>query len=143
MPVHSFLALILVLTLGTLPVSAVDTGTGDTLADVRELIDAENWTMALSIAKPIAAARPNDADALNLLAYILRQTGDFKNAEGFYLKALDISPRHLGANEYLGELYVETGRLDEALERLAMVEAICGRTCEEYLELKAAIDGAR
>ena len=124
------------------PAAAVDRGTGDNIADAQELVENENWTAALPVLKRIVADSPGDPDALNLLAYVLRHTGDYRNAEGFYRKALAINPQHLGANEYLGELYVLTGALDQAKERLAMVESICGQTCEEYLELKAAIDAA-
>lgn len=136
------LAVLLAILALAAPVAAVDTGTGDNLSDAQALIANENWTAALPVLKRIVADQPNDPDALNLLAYVLRHTGDHRNAEGFYLKALGIAPQHLGANEYLGELYVLTGALDKAKERLAVIESICGTTCEEYLELKAAIDAA-
>jgi Flp pilus assembly protein TadD len=134
---HLLVALVLVT-----PTLAVDNGTGDNLSDAQELVEAENWTAALPVLKRLVAGRPRDPDALNLLAYVLRHTGDYRNAEGFYLKALGLDPHHLGANEYLGELYVLTGAIDKAKERLAVVEAICGQACEEYLELKAVIDSA-
>ena len=51
-------------------------------------------------------------------------------------------PRHLGANEYLGELYAETGKLDLAKERLAVLEAACGKSCEEREDLAKAIAAA-
>ena len=132
-------ALILVIGLTT-PSWAVDRGTGDTLADAQELVANENWTAALAVLKRVVAASPEDPDALNLLAYTLRHTGDIRNAEGFYLKALAIEPEHIGANEYLGELYVGSGELDKALERLVVLEAACSADCEEYLELKALIE---
>jgi hypothetical protein len=44
---------------------------------------------------------------------------------------------HLGINEYLGELYVQTNRLDLAKERLAVLN---GCKCEEYEELKELIE---
>tara|TARA_R110002020_G_scaffold255477_9_gene469234 strand:- start:364 stop:798 length:435 start_codon:yes stop_codon:yes gene_type:complete len=124
------------------PTGAVDRGTGDTLDDAQELVDNQNWTAALAVLKRVVAGSPDDPDALNLLAYVLRHSGDYRNAEGFYLKALGIDPQHLGANEYLGELYALSGALSKARERLAMVEAICGTDCEEYRELAAAIEAA-
>ena len=63
--------------------------------------------------------------------------GDFKNAEIYYLKGLKIKPKHLGINEYLGELYVQTNRIDLAKQRL---EVIKNCNCEEYEELKELID---
>ena len=139
MLIRTLAALLVMLALAA-PAAAVDRGTGDNLSDAQELVDSENWTAALAVLKRIVADQPEDPDALNLLAYTLRHTGDYRNAEGIYRKALGIDPQHLGANEYLGELYVLTGALDQAQERLAVIESICGIACEEYLELKAAID---
>jgi hypothetical protein len=48
-------------------------------------------------------------------------------------------PRHLGANEYLGELYVELGQFDKAKERLAVLRAACGEDCRQTKELEQAI----
>jgi Flp pilus assembly protein TadD len=141
MLIRTLAALLVALALGS-PTMAVDNGVGENLGAARELVDSQDWTGALPVLKRIVAARPYDPDALNLLAYVLRHTGDYRNAEGFYLKALGLDPHHLGANEYLGELHVLTGAIDKAKDRLAVIEAICGQACEEYLELKAAIDSA-
>ncbi len=51
-----------------------------------------------------------------------------------------IEPSHIGINEYLGELYVATNRLDLAEERLKILENC---NCEEYTELKQIIDGTK
>ena len=79
-----------------------------------------------------------DADILNYLGYTLRKTGDFKKAETYYLKGLELDAKHLGINEYLGELYVQTGRIELAKNRL---EVLKGCKCEEYEELKELIEG--
>ena len=76
-------------------------------------------------------------DILNYLGYSLRKIGEFKKAEIYYLKGLDLDAGHLGINEYLGELYVQTGRVDLAMERLAILK---GCNCEEYDELKELIE---
>ena len=65
---------------------------------------------------------------------------DPEEAEGYYLRALEQEPEHRGANEYLGELYLETGRLELAEERLAVLDDACFFGCEEYDELKEAIE---
>ena len=57
----------------------------------------------------------NNPDILNYLGFTLRKTGKLKEAEKFYLAGLKIKPDHNGINEYLGELYVNTGRMDLAL----------------------------
>ena len=78
-----------------------------------------------------------NADILNYLGFTLRKTGDFKQAEVYYLMGLEIDAGHLGINEYLGELYVQTNRLELAKERLAVLK---GCNCEEYSELKEIIE---
>jgi tetratricopeptide (TPR) repeat protein len=83
---------------------------------------------------------PNKADTLNYLGFTSRKLGDFENGEKYYLKGLAIDPKHNGINEYLGELYVSTNRLNLAVERLEVLKG-CG--CEEYDELKAIIDGEK
>ena len=78
-----------------------------------------------------------NADILNYLGFALRKTGDFEKAEVYYLKGLNLDAGHLGINEYLGELYVQTGRIELAKERLQVLN---GCNCEEYDELKELIE---
>ena len=78
-----------------------------------------------------------NADILNYLGFALRKTGDFEKAEKFYLEGLKIDAGHLGINEYLGELYVQTNRINLAKERLQVLN---GCKCEEYDELKELIE---
>ena len=67
--------------------------------------------------------KPNQADTLNYLGFTTRKLGDFENGEKYYLLGLEIEPNHVGINEYLGELYVVTNRLDLAKERLKVLES--------------------
>jgi len=78
-----------------------------------------------------------NSDLLNYFGYALRKTGDFEKAEVYYLKGLELDAGHLGINEYLGELYVQTGRIELAKERLQVLK---GCKCEEYDELKELIE---
>ncbi len=71
------------------------------------------------------------------MGYTLRKTGNLKKAEIYYLKGLNLDPNHLGINEYLGELYVETNRIELAKKRLNTLQ---GCNCEEYKELKELIE---
>ena len=84
--------------------------------------------------------KPNNADILNYLGFATRKLGDFKKGEEYYLEGLAIEPDHIGINEYLGELYVATNRVDLAKERL---EILKGCNCDEYKELKEIIDGTK
>ena len=78
-----------------------------------------------------------NADILNYLGFTLRKTGNFEEAEKFYLAGLEIKPNHKGINEYLGELYVKTNRIKLAKERL---EVLKDCKCEEFEELKELIE---
>jgi UPF0271 protein len=84
--------------------------------------------------------KPNQADTLNYLGFTTRKLGDFENGEKYYLQGLAIKPDHIGINEYLGELYVVTNRMDLAKERLKVLETC---NCEEYKELKEIIEGTK
>ena len=75
-------------------------------------------------------------DILNYMGFTSRKTGNFDKAENYYLKGLDLDPKHNGINEYLGELYVQTNRIDKANERLAVLKNC---KCDEYSELELII----
>ena len=83
---------------------------------------------------------PNKVDTLNYLGFTTRKLGDFENGEKYYLQGLKIDPKHIGINEYLGELYVATNRHNLAVERL---EVLKGCNCREYDDLKAIIAGKK
>ena len=76
-------------------------------------------------------------DILNYLGFTLRKAGNFEEAEKFYLLGLEIKPDHKEINEYLGELYIKTNRIELAKERL---EVLKGCKCEEFEELKELIE---
>ena len=84
--------------------------------------------------------KPNEPDTLNYLGFTTRKLGDFESGEKYYLQGLAINPAHIGINEYLGELYVTTGRHNLAVERL---EILKGCNCKEYEQLKAIIAGEK
>ncbi len=75
-------------------------------------------------------------DILNYMGFTTRKTGNFKKAEKFYLEGLNLKPNHNGINEYLGELYVQTNRIDKANERLEVLKSC---NCKEFSELELII----
>ena len=85
------------------------------------------------------AAKTGNADAWDYIGLSQRKLKKFDQALGAYRKALAIDPGHRGANEYLGELFLQTGDLAKAEERLKKLDDICTFGCEEYDDLKAAI----
>ena len=111
----------------------------DKLGAARTQIAAKKWPAALDELK-----RVNDtgsADWNNLMGYSLRKSAppDYAAAEKYYDEALRIDPKHRGALEYSGELYLITGNLPKAEERLAMLDKACRLPCEEYNDLKKSV----
>ena len=84
--------------------------------------------------------KPGKPDTLNYLGFTTRKLGDFDNGEKYYLEGLAINPKHIGINEYLGELYVVTKRHNLAIERLEVLKSC---NCKEYEQLKAIIAGEK
>jgi tetratricopeptide (TPR) repeat protein len=124
-----------------LPVAAVDmqNNVGEVdLTSVRRKVKAKDWKAAIEELKPIIA-KVDNADAYNLYAFSLRNTGDYKQAFTYYGKALDFDANHKGAHEYLGELYVMTSNMPKAREHLAILEKLCPSGCEELDDLRKAI----
>ncbi|MDE0386449.1 MAG: tetratricopeptide repeat protein [Defluviicoccus sp.] len=108
-------------------------------AKAAELIEAGKFAEALPLLKKAEAAEPDNADVHNYLGYAHRKLKSYDAALKHYKIALRLAPRHRGANEYLGELYLVLGDLAKAEERLAVLDKACLFGCEEYTELKDAI----
>jgi len=127
--------------LTAMPAYAVDnmeTGDGPDLTSVRAKIAAKDYQAALAELRGLAEDN-QQADVYNLLGYTLRMTGDYETSLTYYTKALDLQPDHKAAHEYLGELYLQTGRPDKANEQLASLKQLCPAGCEELEDLQEAI----
>ena len=94
------------------------------------------YTQAFNKFEKAYKSDKKNPDILNYLGFTSRKTGNFEQAEKFYLKGLSIKPNHNGINEYLGELYVQTNRIDKANERLEVLKSC---NCKEYGELELII----
>ena len=123
--------------------SSTSTGNSDVDANysmAKTAIAQFKYDEAKGYLEKVLAAKPDDADALNLMGFTERKLGDPGQCLEYYNKALALNPKHLGANEYLGELYLEMKDVKKAEERLAVLQQACGGTCEEYQELKEKIE---
>ena len=78
-------------------------------------------------------------DILNYLGYAHRKAGDYGAAQGYYRAALNLDPDHIGANEYLGELYLELGEIERAKAQLARLDELCAFGCAEREDLARLI----
>jgi tetratricopeptide (TPR) repeat protein len=104
------------------------------------LINEARYEDAIASLTAAQAAVGPHPDILNYLGYAHRKLGRIEEAKGWYAQALAIDPDHLGANEYLGELYVETGDLAAARRQLARLERLCAFGCPEREDLARLID---
>ena len=106
----------------------------------KKAVKEGDFQSALVHLKKANEKNPKNADIHNLLGYSYRKLGDTDKAFEHYHIALQIKPKHRGANEYLGELYLETDQLAKAEERLKVLDEACFWGCEEYDDLKEAIE---
>lgn len=113
---------------------------GSRLEPFVKLIEKKQYDQAIEKLGKALSESPDDADLLNLIAFSHRKSGRFDNALEYYQKALAIEPDHRGANEYLGELYLQLDQLDKARERLAVLDSECFFGCKEFDKLEEAIE---
>ena len=134
---------VVLLAFGLTPAFAADTAPDPAavLQEARAAIDAGDYSGAMASLAEVVAADPQNADALNLLGYASRKSGDMTNAASYYQAALAINPSHFGALEYQGEMFVMLNQMDDAKANLAKLEAECA-PCEEYDDLAKALTDA-
>jgi len=127
---------------GAFAADTQETPASATTADfgsARALVDARKYDEALPMLRQLDQQGPNNPDVLNLIGFSLRKTGKMDAALDYYNHALALNPQHRGANEYLGELYLETKQPEKAKERLEVLRQACG-DCEEFQDLSAQIN---
>ncbi len=108
-------------------------------AAAKQLVEDGKYAEAIPLLEKVVASDDKNADAFNYLGYSNRKLGNHDAALTHYQTALAIEPRHRGANEYLGELYLTLGDLEKAEERLDVLDSACFFGCDEYTELKNPI----
>jgi Flp pilus assembly protein TadD len=112
----------------------------DPLGEARALIKAKKWTEAVAELQRVNLT--SNADWNNLMGYSIRRGSapDLDASERYYNEALRIDPKHRGALEYSGQLYLMKGDLASAEKRLAVLDKACTFGCDEYTDLKKAIE---
>ena len=143
------LALSLSLALAAMPVVwAADTesspGKAAASADYaagKQAVEQKLWLQAAESFRRATLQDPKNADAWNMLGYTHRMLGHMEESSKAYLVVLTINPDHLGALEYQGELFLQTGKPDLAKANLAKLQGLCG-TCEQFQDLQKAITAA-
>ncbi len=107
--------------------------------NAKAAIDKQDWPTAIALLNKVTAAEPKNPEAFNLLGYSVRKSGNPQGALQYYTYALSLDPKHLGANEYIGEAYLQLNDVAKAEEHLKRLDELCTFGCKEYTELKNAI----
>ena len=108
-------------------------------------IDNQSYDKSLKLLKKLTKREDlgtKRADIYNLLGFSYRklENPDLDKSFAAYMMAIEIDSSHLGAHEFLGELYLMRDQKDKALFMLEKIEQLVGSNTEEYKELKNAID---
>lgn len=157
---RSISALIFLITLcfGTTPADAIMSGaesprarsSDSDYADGREAFLRKDWAATIEALLKVVERRPHHDNAHNMLGFAYRKLGDYNRAFYHYEKALELNPRHKQALEYLGEGYLELGRVEDAKAVALRLDEVCRfvvmafdnngwkRGCEERDDLKRA-----
>lgn len=106
-------------------------------------IDAKDFATAENLLIGYVAKKEKDANGWNYLAFAQRNQDKNDAAMTNYEKALTLDPKHKGALEYQGELFLKLGNMDGAKANLAKLEVLCSKKCEERDVLQAAIERAK
>lgn len=107
----------------------------------KEQVANQDYQAAIRYLLKAVETDPENADVYNLLGYSHRNLEINDKAFVYYEKALSLDPHHKGAHEYIGELYLKLKQPEKAKEHLAKLDSICFFGCEEFDELKEAIQG--
>ena len=108
-------------------------------------IEEENFKKSLKVLKALTKREDLSgfrADIYNLLGFSYRKLKkpDLDKSFAAYMMAIEIDPKHIGAHEYLGELYLMLDNRNKAIEMLAQLESFAGTTSEAYIDLNEAIN---
>jgi tetratricopeptide (TPR) repeat protein len=107
------------------------------------LINEGRYEDALYSLRTAGVALGPHPDVLTYQGFANRKLGRFDAAISYYSAALKLQPDHRGANEYLGEYYVEIGDMSKARAQLKTLDRICKFGCEEAEELRRWIAGVK
>jgi tetratricopeptide (TPR) repeat protein len=109
----------------------------------KRAIGAGRHNIAVPILEKLAKAEPRNANGWNLLAYSNHKLKNYDKALAQYRKALAVDSKHLGAHEYLGELYLAKGDLKSAMSMHKHLALLCAGGCSELVDLDKAISAYR
>jgi tetratricopeptide (TPR) repeat protein len=108
----------------------------------RTLVLGGKYTEAITAFRDLG--HDDNPDVANYVGYAYRKLGDYDLSKVWYDKALTADPNHVRTWEYYGLWHLEQGNKLKAQDFLEKIGLLCGNlTCQEYLDLKAAIEQGR
>ena len=104
-----------------------------------KLINKKQYSDAIVKLNDALVTDSKNADIYNYLGFSHRKLGKMEDAAFFYNKALEINPKHKGALEYQGEMFLTLNQIGKAEENLKKLDKICFLGCSEFDKLKKSI----
>jgi Flp pilus assembly protein TadD len=134
------------LSLGLLTPAIADPGEETSLAERdpdyaagKAAMDKKDWAGAVRNFQRTVVRESDNADLHNHLGYSYRNLKQMDLALKHYKRAIEISPRHRGAHEYIGEAYLMMNDLPNAEKHVSALRRICLLGCEELTDLQKAV----
>ncbi len=113
--------------------------TSSAMKKINKAIKAEDFSTAYKLLSGEVKTSPKDADIHNLLGFSARKMGNYEESESHYTRALELDPKHKGALEYMGELYLTLNQPEKTEALRARLDDVCWLGCDELDDLDAAI----
>lgn len=110
-----------------------------TMRTATKLIKSGDFEAALPLLLAETKADPKNADVWNLTGFASRKLGQLDQSAAAYETALSLDPKHKGALEYQGELFLTLGELAKAEANLALLDQYCSWNCSERKALRKAV----
>ena len=104
-----------------------------------KLINKKQYSDAIVKLNDALVTDSKNADIFNYLGFSHRKLGKMEDAAFFYNKALQINPKHKGALEYQGEMFLTLNQIGKAEDNLKKLDKICFLGCSEFDKLKKSI----
>ena len=105
-----------------------------------KLVKAQKFAEAIPALLKISASAKEDADVQNLLGFSYRKIKQYDKAAKHYERALNLNPKHKGALEYQGELFLTLKNRAAAEANLEKLKKICWIGCSELDDLEEALE---
>ena len=111
--------------------------------EAEKFIKNEQFSKAIDKLNDALFYDNKDADIYNYLGFSYRKINQLDKASTYYKKALEINPKHKGALEYQGEMFITLNQIKDAENNLKILDKICFLGCTEFFKLKKSIENAK